>query len=304
MLVAAVRVPAALSARLHRDAGCARWRVTESRFAEALETSARHAFADREASPHDIEAYLKSLRLEDLALACACAEADDEAWEYFVREHRPGLYRAADAIAPGGSGRELADSLYADLFGLQPLTEERRSLFRYFHGRSNLSTWLRAVLAQRHVDAVRSTRRMEPLAADEGEAADRLAIAADRLIPPADPERARWLAVMRRAMRRAVARLAPRDRLRIACYYAEELTLAQIGRSLGEHEATVSRHLKRTRRALRDDVERELREIDGLNDQDIAQCFASVTEDPGTLDVAEIMGDQPERKEIRLDRSK
>ena len=30
---------------------------------------------------------------------------------------------------------------------------ERRSLFRYFQGRSSLATWLRAVLAQRYVDA-------------------------------------------------------------------------------------------------------------------------------------------------------
>jgi hypothetical protein len=109
---------------------------------------------------------------------------------------------------------------------------------------------------------------------------------------------------MRRAMTRALARLTARDRLRVGCYYAEELTLAQIGRSLGEHEATVSRHLKRTRQALRDDVERELRDVDRLSAEGIAQCFASVTDDPGPLDVAEMMGERPERKELRLDRSK
>ena len=40
--------------------------------------------------------------------------------------------------------------------------------------------------------------------------------------------------------------LAPRDRLRLAYYYVEELTLAEIGKLLGEHEATVSRKLERT----------------------------------------------------------
>jgi hypothetical protein len=73
---------------------------------------------------------------------------------------------------------------------------------------------------------------------------------------------------------------------------------------LGEHEATVSRHLKRTRRAVREDVERELREVDGLSDEGIAQCFASVTEDPGTLDVAELLGERLERKDVPFDRSK
>jgi RNA polymerase sigma factor (sigma-70 family) len=298
-----VHVTATLVARLHRDAGCVRWRVTVGRFAEALEASAARAFADREVSAPELDAYLKSLRLEDLALACACADGDDEAWDHFVREHRPGLYRAAAAIAPGGGGRELADSLYADLFGLQP-QGERRSLFRYFHGRSSLATWLRAVLAQRHIDVIRATRRFDQLDGpgddDEG---DRAAVMAAPSAAVADPERARWLTVMRRAMARAMARLTPRDRLRIGCYYAEELTLAQIGRSLGEHEATVSRHLKRTRRALRDDVEHELRTADGLSDASIAQCFASVSEDPGTLDVAEMLGDRSKCKETGSDRS-
>jgi len=36
--------------------------------------------------------------LEDLALACACASGHEGAWEHFVREYRPLLYRAADAI--------------------------------------------------------------------------------------------------------------------------------------------------------------------------------------------------------------
>lgn len=306
MPAAAVHVTATLAGRLHRAAGCDRWRVTVRRFTEALEASAARTFADREASAAEVDGYLTSLRLEDLALACACADGDDEAWDYFVREHRPGLYRAADAIAPGGGGRELADSLYADLFGLQP-QGDRRSLFRYFHGRSSLATWLRAVLAQRHIDVIRANRRFDQL--DEPEENDdggrtAVAVMAAPSAAVADPERARWLTVMRRALTRAMDRLTPRDRLRIGCYYAEELTLAQIGRSLGEHEATVSRHLKRTRRALRDEVERELRTVDGLSDASLAQCVASVSEDPGTLDVAEIMGDRSERKEVGSDRSK
>ncbi len=289
MPAVAVHVTATLAARLHRDAGCARWRVTVSRFAEALEASAARAFAGRDA-PAQLDAYLQSLRLEDLALACACADGDHEAWDHFMSEHRPGLYRAAAAIAPGSGGRELADSLYADLFGL-PRQGERRSLFRYFHGRSSLATWLRAVLAQRHIDVIRASRRFDQLegCGDEYEG-DRSATVVSPSAAVREPERARWLTVMRRALSRATARLTPRDRLRIGCYYAEELTLAQIGRSLGEHEATVSRHLKRTRRALRADVERELRTVDGLNDASIAQCFASVSEDSGTLDAAEMLG--------------
>ena len=106
---------------------------------------------------------LESLRLEDLALACACAEGNAAAWDHFVLEYRPVLYRSADAMDSSGGARELADSLYADLFGLPAEGDERRSLFRYFHGRSSLATWLRAVLAQRQVDRARAAAKTAPL---------------------------------------------------------------------------------------------------------------------------------------------
>ena len=142
-----------------------------------------------------------------------------------------------------GTARELADSLYADLYGTSERDGERRSLFRYFHGRSSLPTWLRSVLAQRHVDAIRLRRRLEPLPEDDEPRA-----MASTSPPPADPDRTRYLALLHRGLKLAISMLAARDRLRLACYYTEQLTLAQTGRVLGEHEATTSRQLARTRR--------------------------------------------------------
>jgi len=98
-----------------------------------------------------------------------------------------------------------------------------------------------------------------------------------------------------------VDRLAPRDRLRLACYHAQGLTLAQIGRMLREHEATTSRHLTRTRRAIREDVERQLRHNDGMSEAEVAECLASVMDDAGTLDLAEIL--PPMRKNATQHRS-
>ena len=74
-----------------------------------------------------------------IVLASACAAGDEAAWEHFVLTERPVLYRAADTLNPSGGARDLADSLYADLFGLPAGAGERKSLFRYFHGRSSLS---------------------------------------------------------------------------------------------------------------------------------------------------------------------
>jgi DNA-directed RNA polymerase specialized sigma24 family protein len=125
-----------------------------------------------------------------------------------------------------------------------------------------------------------------------------------------EPDRSRHVELMRRTLERAVANLPARDRLRLACYYAQELTLAETGRLLGEHEATSSRQLARTRKAIRGDVERQLRDEHGLAEAEVAQCFASVTEDAGPLDLRQWLRDGPaeagphmERKESAPDRS-
>jgi len=293
-----------LADRLHRKARAERWSLSIDVFTAALEASTRKALAP-DADARQVERFLESLHLEDLALACACAQGSEVAWEHFIREFRPGLYRAADAIDPSGGSRDLADSLYGELFGLDVRDGERRSHFRYFHGRSSLSTWLRAVLSQRHVDRLRSVRRQDPLPEDEAPGA----------IPaPAndvDPRQTGYVSLMRGSVTGAVAALPSRDRLRLRCYYAQSLTLSQIGRMLNESEATASRHLSRVRREVRVAVEKDLR-AQQLTDQQITECFASVVADPAYLDVQELLGSEegsdpgsdPSRKDAQLERSK
>jgi RNA polymerase sigma factor (sigma-70 family) len=235
----------------------------------------------------------------DLELARQCAAGDEPAWERFILEYRPVLYRAADALDPSGGARDLADSLYADLYGMPESGGERRSLFRYFQGRSSLATWLRAVLSQRYVDRLRAQKRLEPLP-DE----DRASVAAaGPASDPPDPDRSRHVALLQLALGLAVERLDSRDRLRLGCYYVQELTLADTGRLLKEHEATVSRQLAGTRRALREDVERQLRADPGLSDAQIEECFASASEEAGPLDLRQLLGDAAPRKKSPPDRS-
>jgi len=262
-------IDAALAKRLYRRARAGRWNVPVERFAEALERSAEGG------------ANLDKLHLEDLALACGCAAGDEAAWEHFIREQRPTLYRAADALDAGGGARELADGIYGELF--------ERSLFRYFHGRSSLATWLRAVLAQRHVDRLRAGQRLEPLPDDEFFPGSVGPAIGPAKAGPYDEEQHRCGELIREALTRAVAELPSRDRLRLACYYAQELTLAETGRLLGEHEASCSRHLARTRKTLRGHIERRLRDQHGLNEAEIADCFAASSEDPGELDLRQLL---------------
>jgi RNA polymerase sigma factor (sigma-70 family) len=263
-----------------KAAAPAEWNLTRDEFQAALERSAASRFGSaRPLEEKAIRAYFDTLNVRDLALARACSAGNSAAWDFFVAQYRPELYRAARAIVGNAGGesaaRDLADSLCADLYGLREREGQRQSLFDYFHGRSRLGTWLHAVLARRHVDEIRRTRRTEPLEDDAGEPRAEIAALAsassENVVP--DPERASYMAILQAALEAALNALDPRDRLRLAYYYVDDRTLAEIGRLLGEHEATVSRKLERTRRDIRRNVEAALRRDKKWSDAQMRVCL-------------------------------
>jgi RNA polymerase sigma-70 factor len=248
---------------LHAEAMCARWGLPQETFAEGLRRSAKKRFGGAQPpDPGEVEAYLKSLHLEDLALACACSEGIEKAWEFFIVHFRQDLRNAASAMLRGAGraddarAEELADSVYAELYGVRTGADGcRKSPFVYFHGRSKLSTWLRAVLAQKQVDVFRTSARTVSLEAEmEREVPSGFTGHAGTVRADPDPDRERYLSRFDRALSAALAGLTPRERMLLACYYVDQLTLAEIGSMLREHESTVSRQLERMRRALRERV--------------------------------------------------
>jgi RNA polymerase sigma factor (sigma-70 family) len=269
-----------------------RWGLSRERFAVSLERSAEKRVASGNLAPEKLEEYLGALHLEDLALATACMENCEPAWEYFVGAYRPYLRAAAAAVLRCSSASpeacELADSLFAELYGLADGNRSERSLFRYFHGRSSLKTWLRAVLAQRHIDAIRAGRRFESLEDDDAKPGTHKFPQAIS-VQPADPNRDRYSTLFVRALQAAIAALDARDEERLRLYYSQEQTLAAIGKQLGEHESSVSRNLDRIRLALRRSVEETLRNgcpaangfaaEPGLGDAQISLCFEYVSAD-------------------------
>ena len=235
-----------------------RWGIPRERFATALERSAKKALTPGAVTGQELHDYLGALHLEDLALAAACADGNEAAWDHFFNTYRAYLRTAAAAIlrcqAASAEACDLADSLFSELYGLAGGKGAERSLFRYFHGRSSLKTWLRAVLAQRHIDSIRAGRRFEELAEDETGDGPRRTLLGPQT-QPVDPHRERYIASFTRALQTALDHLVPQEKERLRLYYAEEKTLAEIGRLLGEHESSVSRHLDRARRDLRQAVE-------------------------------------------------
>lgn len=276
-------VPEAALDHAYVVAGAGRWGLPRALLAESLERAVRARFTDAAPSDAAASAFIAALHLSDLALACACAAGIESAWDHFVLTYRPELYRAARAMTDEAAGRELADSLYADLFGLTAKDGVRQSLFRYYQGRAKLSTWLRSVLAQRHVDVVRARRRLTSL--------DDPAHPADAILPTppaAPPVCAATMRVAAAAVTAALAALSADERLRLAYYYAHGVTLAQSGRLWGESEATASRKLERARKALRGGIETALAER-GLAVADVDDWLA-VARDAWDAALAEALG--------------
>jgi RNA polymerase sigma factor (sigma-70 family) len=292
--------------RLYQSIQAQRFGLALAQFRDALERSASKNFPQNStASPEpasQVAAYLQTLRLEDLVLATACMEDCPGAWDHFVAEYRSHLRASASVIlhCPAGAPAacELADSLFADLYGLSAGDRRERSLFRYFHGRSSLKTWLRAVLAQRHIDSLRAARRFTDLEFDGDQNVDgprgeirslplEASVQSSRNPPAADPHRDRYLAAFAQALDVAIAAMDSRDLRRLRLYYGEGMTLAEVGHEVGEHESSVSRNLERSRRDLRTSVTALLRRGEGrsassvrtMSDEEILLCFEYAAED-------------------------
>ncbi len=264
--------------RLYALAGAERWALAETEFAAALLRSATGRFphVGGPPEPDRVESYLDSLFIEDLALATACQCGNAAAWTDFFKRFRPVLQGAARKLTRDENrAKEIADSLYADLYGLEQGDGWRKGLLDHFHGRSSLATWLHSVVVRACIDDYRAVRRRsevtEKIAAEPSAAPERSA--------PPDPDRASSVRSLRTALGLALGKLEPRDRLRLSYYHLQGLTLLQIGRILGEHESTVSRNLDRTRRTIRKQVETSLRREYGFSREDIRSCCQYALED-------------------------
>ena len=145
------------------------------------------------------------------------------------------------------------------------------------------------------MDAIRAGRRLDPLP-DNPDAVTGAATVAD-------PDRSSLVPLVVAALFAAIDALAPKDRLRLRSYYVSGLTLAEIGRVTGEHEATVSRHLARTRRDLRAAVERHLQDHRKLTPDQVSRAFELALEDPGHMDLQQAFDRPAPRKEPPVDRS-
>jgi len=151
------------------------------------------------------------------------------------------------------------------------------------------------VLAQRIVDVVRTQQRSEPLDGIATRLGEENSFRSQEppgraagVSNPADLDRQRYTSAFARAFDAALQQVAAGDRLRLCCYYVQQLTLAEIRRLMGEPEATVSRRLSRTRKRIREEVERDLRDRHRLTPAEIQLCYEYVSDD-ASFDVSQVL---------------
>ena len=203
----------------------------------------------------DATTFFQGLRVEELALARGCAAGNERAWEVFLTRYREKLFEMALGIArEAATARELADSLYADLYGVNS-RGERVSKLSSYTGRGSLEGWLRTVLAQEFVNRYRKQRRTTSLD-EEVEEGRQFAAApagsAPGLEEPGPDSR------IPQAVDAVLAVLSAEDRYVLASYYLDGRTLAEVARSLRVHESTISRRVDKLAHGQRKQILSEL----------------------------------------------
>jgi RNA polymerase sigma-70 factor (ECF subfamily) len=236
----------AVGASLYDRSRAAAFSISRAEF-ESWLTAIAHKYLASDAARSEVETLLSSLRVEDLVLARACAAGHERAWEQFMARFRELLYDSALALAREPSqAKDLADSLYADLYGITERDGHRVSKLGSYSGRGSLEGWLRTVVAQEFVNRYRSTKRLVSLDQEE-EAGSQITAPEPAPVAAADPR-------IDAAVDEALAALDSESRTILSAYYLDGRKLAEIGRMLGFHEATASRKLDRITKALRKSI--------------------------------------------------
>ena len=199
------------------------------------------------ATQHDVRELYASLRAEELALARACAAGHEHAWEVFLTRYREKLYDIAGYITKESSAaRELADSIYAELYGTTTRDGQRTSKLASYTGRGSLEGWLRTVMAQEHINRYRRQRRLVSLD-EETEEGFQFATPESEPAIAVDPR-------VEAAIDEVLLALPSEDRFVLASYFLDGRTLAEIARTLGVHESTISRKVDKLAKSLRKQI--------------------------------------------------
>jgi len=279
--VLAAEVREAIAAR-YEESGAARFGIAPEVFERWADGAvARYAQGWSEREQKELAA---GLHVEELVLARACAAGDESAWRELMARFGAQMRRAAAQMTGDeAAGRELAESLYGELWGQANREGRRVSRLESYMGRGSLGGWLRTVLAQRHVERCRA-RKNDASLEEQMEAGVAFAAPAAMTAVTPDPR-------LNTAVSAALQELGGEERFLLAAYYLDGQKLAAIGRQLGVHESTVSRKLERTTAGLRKRVRKRLM-VDGLDRRRCEELLADLDVRDLEVDVRRDLGQE------------
>jgi RNA polymerase sigma factor (sigma-70 family) len=248
-------------------------------------------------APESVISFVQALHRRDLYLATACAhhslqravnsgaaaspEQASRSWmmlemtyKGFIRDLSRFFFRK------GFVAQDLADNIVADLF-----FPDRSGSSRIvsYDGRSSLSTWLRAVISNRAINAQRVSTPIQSVE-----------VLADIPDEPALQNMnsgltSRYQSLLHDALTKACSNLALRERLILLWRYEDGLQLGQIAKLLGIHQSNVTRQLERLQAKLREQVVSILSTQHSLSLAAIEECLNDIVENPQTMAILEFI---------------
>jgi RNA polymerase sigma-70 factor (ECF subfamily) len=204
--------------------------------------------------------WLRSLHFGDLYLARACALGDSAAIALFEERHGATVRTAlARARVPAAMLDDVAQDLLEHLLIGGASGPPKLATYS---GRGSLAAWLKVV-------ATRFARRQAAPVARDDEARSLEAFAAPGLDPELALARARDVEEFKRAFEEAIVELAPEQRLLIAQYYLDRLTIDDLSRMYGVHRTSALRRVASCRAVILESVRRKLEQRIALGEQTV-----------------------------------
>lgn len=227
---------------LYRSSGGDHFGFTVDEFVQLLDELSRDQLGVDADLSERLE-FCRSLHVKDVVFVRACLKGNEEAWTSLVNRYQTKLFVIACQITKEeNAARELADSLFADLFGVcHSGREQRPSKLLSYGGRCSLEGWLRALLAQQFVNRLRQERRFVPF--DERRDSEEFFTL--------DTQSQQQSPLLARALDQALDGLSAEERFLLSGYFLDGRTKAELARMLGVHETTVGRQIERALKNVR-----------------------------------------------------
>ncbi len=291
--------------------------VTYEQFRERVEkTIYKYLIADNKDLPsiEETKNFIQALFAEDLYLALACANGDEQAWWDFDKEYRVYLERLANSMTRIQSDAEEAIcNLYNDLFGTSIQEGRRNSKFISYSGRGSLRAWLKTIIWHSIVDLHRASEDLisfEEIIEQLGEGYAHITIKkADTEVETKIVDRMtteKYLKLALFAMDQAFNQLEDYEKLLLFYYYVENLKLREIARLVELpssplrnwvrrhsekrtriHESTIMRWLEKTYLKLLNLFQLELRRTENLKPSEIEACLNVIVNELPSLSLKE-----------------